>query len=532
MITATFDKTVKYLAKSENSAANDILRALLQADDWGVRSHAFDALYLKKDNAINTELFVRFLEDEQRWMKTDVVNPDRIARLVDTVIRGGDERLRNAAIDVVLRLRIYDGLKSVLPLLESPREDEARLAANAIFSLAEKFYQELAACTSSTELRNMDRRREWFSTELEGAVRRFSIHGMVESLQAFLMVTKKDYASFLSVMGDHHSDAVKKILDFLEHGDHGSYLRLLLSFVDDPDAIPQIDIIISSRTDVKFVRYLLEVVGPQAGAQTKQALKRFKDFQWLSQDHPDLPMILEGLEPNFVQLITNISLPREKLIEFLRFVFAKCTPEGRKSAADAFRALGGDDFNVVLLEVAEDPDPGVCSMLLRLIKSRNLKEGDQIIMRCVERNEPELLQTIYDLVPDFHLESYLQKVDQFPEPIARTLGRIVKKVDQGTDNILHSELSSTAPVRRIAAINTIRYMGIARKFQDKLCALLENDEETKVRIAVCDTLCTVLSREAIQALKDATRERAFALREAAEIAVQKWMELYNQSTNK
>lgn len=527
MMTATFEKTLRFLSQTENPAAKDILRVLLDDPDWQVRTKAFDVLYLKMDQDLHVELLLHFLKDEERWLETSVVHPDRLARLADAAIRTQDEKLMNLAVNVLLNHRIYDGLKSLVPLLESPREDIAVLGATSIYCLAMSFYQELAACTSAVELRNFDRRREWFSEELEDAVRRFGVHGMTEPLQAFLIVTRKDYPSFLGVMADHHSLACKTILNFLETGDHGGYLRLLLSFIEDTGAPPQIDLIIAKRQDTRFIRYLLEVIGPQPSPTLKQALKRFKEFTWMNPDNPELLETIKGLEPNFVQLMMNISLPRERLIEMLRYVFAHCSPEGRRAAAESFRLLGGDDFNVVMLEAVNDPDPIVCSTILRQIKNRGLKEADQVIMQCVERPEPEVLRTIYELVSDFHIESYLQKVEQLPDPLARALGKIVKKVDPNMEKVLQTELASTAPVRRMAAIDAIRYTDLGHEFQDYLCNALQTDDETKVRIAACKALSCVLTVEAVQHLKAATEERSFAIREAALEAVQHWMTLYN-----
>ena len=531
MGTAFFDKTVKFLVQCENPASNDILRVLLDNDDWKTKSQAFDALFLKRDNDISLELFSRFLLNEEEWLTTTAVNPDRLGRLADAAIRSNEmERIRQA-IDLILRHKLYDGLKSILPLMDSPKQELAELAATAVYGLAEKFYEELAACTSATEMRNFDRRREWIVSELEDTVRRFGVHGMIEPVKALLIVTKKDYESFLGIMTDQHSQTVKTILDLLEHGDHGGYLRLLLSFVMDAGAPPLLDQIICRRKDAKFVRYLLQVIGPATLPQDiKQALKRFKDFDWLQTDNPDLPAILEGMEGGFVQLISNISLPRERVIELFRYIFAKCSPEGRRVAAESFRGFTGDDFNTLIMEVVNDPDPAVCAIILKIVKNRGFKGADQVIAKCIEqRTEPEILQAIYDLMPDFHIDAFLQKVIQLTDTGARQLGRIVHKVDPGTDKVLESEITNILSVRRIAAIKAYQYIGLGKEKQEVIIQLMQSDDDMNVRLAACQALASVLTVEALRALKDATQDQAFALRGAATEAVEKWTALYTQA---
>ena len=356
---------------------------------------------------------------------------------------------------------------------------------------------------------------------------------MMEPVKALLIVTRKDYESFLGIMTDQHSQAVKTILDLLENGDHGGYLRLLLSFVMDAGSPPLIDQIICRRKDVKFVRYLLQVIGPaQLPQDVKQAFKRFKEFAWIQMDNPELPEILEGLEGGFVQLITNISLPRERVIELLRYVFAKCSPEGRRVAAEAFRGFTGDDFNALIMEVVNDPDPIVCATILKIIKHRGFKDADHLIANCVDqRSEPEVLQAVYDLMPDFHIDSYLQKVVQLTDAGAKLLGRIVRKVDPGTERVLASEITNILPVRRISAIRAFQFMGLGKENQDHLIRIIQEDDDMNVRLAGCQALATVLTVEALRALKDATQDRAFALRGAATEAVEKWTVLYKAATS-
>ncbi len=526
MTTAFFEKTVKFLAKTENPSANDLLRVLLDDSDWQIRSLAFDALYLKQDPAIHIELLIRFLAQPEAWIKTKAVHADRLAKLFDAAVRSNNFKLLQAAVPAFLKYRVYDAMKSLLPFLESPKEELSKLAGESVLAFAERFYEEMAACNSAVDLRNLDRRREWFSAELENPVRRYSVHQKMEPLKAFLLVTKKDYPSFLNVVRDHHSQASQLLFELLEKGEHGGYLRLLLGFLDDVSTPPHIDIIITKRQDERFVRNLLDVIGPAPKPQEKQAYKRFQGFDWIKSDNPNLPGLIEGLEPNFVQLLTSISLPRQDLIEMLRFVFSKCVPKGRRAAAEALRSLSGEDYNLFLLEVAEDPDPITCSILLKLIKSRHLKEADAVIMRCIERTEPEVLETIYELMPDFHIESYLQKIEQLPEKVSRTFGRIVRKIDPNTSRILLEELNSMLPIRRVAAINAIKDTELGPEFQEALCHLIQEDREANVRLAACNALAEVLTVESLQALKAATEDRAFALRAAATEAVQKWSELY------
>jgi len=91
------EKTIRFLGKSQNPSANDILTVLLGNPDISVRSLAFDSLYLKKTPEILISLFERFAGDEEAWLPVKSFSMERLFRLAEAAYRSDNASLRNKA---------------------------------------------------------------------------------------------------------------------------------------------------------------------------------------------------------------------------------------------------------------------------------------------------------------------------------------------------------------------------------------------------------------------------------------------------
>ncbi|HBT76035.1 MAG TPA: hypothetical protein DEB39_03720 [Planctomycetaceae bacterium] len=531
-MTAFIEKTIKYLVKTDDPAAIALLRPLLDDADVTLRGLAFEAFYLKKNPDLFLELFDRYAADPEAWKPCPQITHDRLGKVVLAAIRSEDKGRMALAKQMVSEHKIYEAMSAFVPLIESADAETARYGAEGVQMLGEMFYKDLSDAPSAVARANLDRQRLWLATELDGVVKRYGMHGMLEPLRAMLMVAKKDYETFQTVTKDIHSAASKKVMEILTEEDHPGFYRLLLSFVDDSDSPPTVDVILAAKTEPLFVRYMLKVIGDSPSDNAKKALKRFTSFAWLTPRNPDLTELIAEQEVPFVRLITNMSLPREQLLATFRRVMKDGNETVRRAVAEALRQYPGDDFNALVMEVLDDPDATVCSHLLRIVKSRNFKGADDIITRFVARQNPEINKTIFDLMPDFRIDSFLSRMGQYAEHKAYTLGNVVRNVDPSTAKVLENEVSSFVALRRQIACDAIRYTGMGGNFLAQLCRIAEADDEANTRIAALHSLADILVKEAIVALQDAMQDKSFVIREAATASAQKWMKKYQEATAK
>ncbi|MCL2623457.1 MAG: hypothetical protein FWD31_07305 [Planctomycetaceae bacterium] len=509
------EKTIHFLAKSPNPSSVELLRFFLHNIEQEVRESALEALYLKKDSAILLELFHLVSANEQEWLSTAFLTPERMGRLAEEAIRSGDIELAGSGCSMAIRNNLYETMPAIVSLLEVPRSEWGELSAVTILKLANCFYQQLAAAASDLERRNMDRRRDWFAAQMEEPVRRFSIHRRIEPVQAFLLVAKRNSEFLVKTLGDVHSQVCKTIVGLLQDNNEGCYYRLLLGFVGDSSSPPVIDLILTAKDDQKFISNLLKLIGDNPPQATKDALKRFKGFCWIDSGNDAIPQLIAGEEAAFVQLIANSTLPRETTLAMFELIFKLPSIAGRRAAIKAIRAFNGDDVNRLLIAAANDTDAEVCSEAIRVMKAKRVKEVDQIIMQKYEHPSPQVRETIYELMPEFRIDTFFQKIGQMTENMSRILGRIVRNVDPNVRKRINEEITSAIPVRRRLAIDAARYTELAPEYEEPLIQIAENDSEIEVRIAAYKALAHVLTNDAWQTLQQASVSHNMALQQVA-----------------
>ncbi|MDR1268675.1 MAG: HEAT repeat domain-containing protein [Planctomycetaceae bacterium] len=530
MTTLFQEKTIKFLGKSSNPASNEILLKLLGHPVDRIRTLAFDCLYLKKDAELYLLLFKCFIQDKDYWLQTKSLQRDRLFRLTDTAFRNGKDALHEAAAAIILEQKLFETLPAILANLEGTNEKRAQESRAMVLQLAELFYADLLNA-SELERRNFDKRREWFIEQLDAPVKRYAVHGIDEILQSLLIVTKKDFATMATLANDHRSVAGKRVSELLLHGQHGSYIRLLLSYLSDPDSPAVIDEILATRSDSFFVRQMLEFVGVNPAEEFQDALKRFRSFAWLVPKNPDLPELVQGLEPCAVQLLQASSFPKYQMVALYRFFFERHSVESRRAAAVAVRRLVGDDVNAMLLHFVNDSDAETAAMIFRILKSREVKELSAQFEQLINRRELEIRKAIYETTPELHIETFTSRINQMTAESAKTMGRYVYCIDPNTLTVLRDDLFSPIPVRRLSACLAVLATGLCSQFMKRLIELAETDDDVNVRCAALSALSTILTKEAVETIKHLVDNKSMIIRDAATVALKKWMTDYQTAVS-
>ncbi|MDR3234140.1 MAG: hypothetical protein LBT46_10850 [Planctomycetaceae bacterium] len=519
------NKTIKFIGKSQNPAAAEVLFTLLDNSDAQFRNLAFSALYMKRENEIYVRLFKYFLKDEEFWSKTEFLTGERLARIADAAFRDAGGTYRETVAEVTKKYKLYEMLPTTILFLESSDAQISALMRSAVLQLAESFYADILAAPES-ERRNFDRKREWFVQQLDTAVKRYAVHHFDEVLKSLLIISKKEYDTMKAIAADHRSAAAQKVSENLLSGEHGSYIRLLLSYLNDLESPATMDQIIKERSDALFVRKMLEYIGTNPSIDFREALKRFTEFKWFTTENPHLPELVEGLEPCAVQLLQSASLPKDRTIRLYRFFLERHSPESRRAAAESVRRLLGDDVNRMLLEFVNNSDPQTASIIFKILQSRNTAGLEAILPKLIERPEPAIRQAVYDGMPDLHVEALASRITHMTPYEAEMQGYYVRLVDPNTYKIIGNDIVSPIPIRRMAACRVASVTGYAKEFAPQIIRIAEEDSERQVRYAAITVLENVLTKEALETLKRLMVDRATDIRDAAEQAVKNWAEKY------
>ena len=519
------EKIIKFIGKSENPSANEILLRLLTHVDSDLRKIAFNTIYLKKSPDLYVLFFKHFTQDEEFWSKPDVVPSERLAKIVDAALRDPSGRYRHDAAETAMKYKLYEILPTIIVSLESYDQQHVAMMRKVLLHLSNSFFDDLMEA-SPVERRNFDRKREWFVSQLDSPIKRYSVSACDEAIQSLLIVGKKDFDLMKLVAGDSRSAAGKKFAEYLRTGTHRSFLRVLLNYVDDPNSPGTMDEIISERSDALFVRKLLEYVGLDPNHDFRTALKRFKDFAWFRADNPELPNLVAGFERNAVQLLQSVSFPKERVLPLYRFFLERESVDARRAAAESVRWLVGEEINHLLLEFVNNSDPQTAAILFRLLKSRNVSGLDDILPSMIERPDPEIRQAIFDTMPDLRAETFASRVSQMTPMTAQKTGRYVRLIDSNTYKKIDDDIQSPIPIRRAVACKVAMYTDYTQEFLPQIIEIARHDEMS-VRLSAITALSTVLVKDALAALKSIENDRSTDIRDAVRIAVQNWAAAYH-----
>ncbi|MDR3182267.1 MAG: hypothetical protein LBT89_04980 [Planctomycetaceae bacterium] len=519
------ERTIKFIGKSQNPAAAEVLLNLLDNPDARFRNLAFSSLYLKRESEIYVQLFKYFLKEEEFWAKTEFLNGDRLAKIADAAFREQSGTYREIVAEKTKQYKLYEMLPTVMLYLESNDEKTSNAMRSVLLQLAESFYADILAAPES-ERRNFDRKRDWFVQQLDASVKRFSVHHFDEVIKSLLIITKKEYDTMKTISADHRSAAAQKAAELLLSGEHGSYIRLLLSYLNDAESPATMDQIIKQRNDALFVRKMLEYVGKDPSLDLREALKRFNEFAWFTTENPQLPELVEGLEVCAVQLLQSASFPKDRTVRLYHFFFERHSPESRRAAAESVRRLVGEEVNRMLLEFVNNSDPQTAATIFRTLQSRNTPGLDVVLPKLIERPEPVIRQAIYERLPDLHVEALASRITHMTQHEAETQGYYVRLVDPNTYKIIGNDIVSPIPIRRMAACRVAAVTGYGKEFAAHVIRIAEEDSERQCRYAAITALESVMTKEALETLQRLMTDRATDIRDAAELAVKNWAAAY------
>jgi hypothetical protein len=287
------------------------------------------------------------------------------------------------------------------------------------------------------------------------------------------------------------------------------------------------DEIISARSDALFVRKLLEIVGHDPSPEFRAAVKRFTNITWFEAHNPELPALVEGLEPNAVQLLQSVTFPKDRTIALYRFFLERPSVESRRAAATSVRWMVGEELNQMLLKYVDNSDSQTAAILFKLMKSRNVSGIDEVLPKLIERPDQIIRQAIYDMMPELHVETFASRIGQMTPMTAKTMGRYVRLVDPSTYKVIDDDIKSPIPIRRAAACRVATVTGYAKDFVSRIIEIAEQDDEMPVRLAAISALSTILMKEALATLNNLRADRSTDIRDAVELAIKDWAAAYH-----
>lgn len=519
-MSAGLEATFQFLTRTANEASVDVLLATLECPSEASRDGALRALLGRRSARGHQEVFRRLPTMDEHCRAIVSERPDRLVGVISEALTTKDEGAFRRACEMILAFRLYDALPTLLAAIAREDQPGRQAAAETILLLTDLFYQELSTPDAQTKDRDFDTLRRRMISALEEGLLRYNQHGFKQVVEAFLILGRQQNPTLRRIL-QQSSEAVRPpLLETLAASQRGGVIRLLLSFLDDPQMPQAAREVLANRSDLKFVENLFQLVDPWLSRTVAESLARFSEFAWAKPKHPLWASMSDAGQRSAVRVIMASTMKRDQRLAVFGYLLAEGKPEGQRAAAAALAEIKTPEATVLVVRSLNNEDPVVRANLLKQLRWRNVPGSMSLLIRMVDSSHEEVREALRETLPEFTIRQYLVNFETMPEELRPTAGHIVRKIDPEAGTVLGSEMKSPSRVRRRRAVLAAREMGMVRDLEKAIIELL-NDEDHMVRVAAAETLADCDTLPTWEALRDAMLDRSVAVQEVAEKSLER-----------
>jgi len=513
--TTGFEKTLRHLAKTKNEAAVNVLLTALDSAHREVSEGALGALLDRRGDAGGDEILARLDTMDASWKEIIRQRPGRLTGTLRNAVVGHDEQQCEKACRAIVEFRDYDLMPTLINASEDPASPQADRMAQAVLELAEELYDELAQPRDYQQRRDPHRVRQFISTALEQSVRHFEKHERTEILEAFLILANRDNVVLKRIIEDPFNKAYLAMVEVLTSSPRRGVMRLVLSFLDDPQAPGSTMTVLSHRRDLTFLGHLLKKIGFEPTNIAKNNLRRIESIPWMTENREILSDLDDAEQHAAVQLATCCHLPQDDALGIMEYLLDHGTTGGRCAAAAALANFSGVEANQLALAALEDSEPRVQAAVIPNLRQRGIPGAMNRLLALVD-SPLELVRTAArEQLVEFRFERFVDAFDDLAEEVRTTTGRLVQKVDPRAAALLASEMVKQSRTRRLRAIAMTGAMGMVARMEKHLRELLK-DEESLVRTEAARILSGCDGETVVDALRACLADRSAKVQQAAE----------------
>lgn len=524
---AGLSTTFEVLSRSKNEAATATLLAALDSEEVALRDGALRALLKRQSLAGHQQLLRRLHELDPKWR--DILHQFRgtMSHALRDALLSGDHQICANACQAILWFHEYDLMPALINLLENETNSGALLAAQTALALADRFYEDLAGTKDFKPRQDPRTLRHHLVATLEASVMRYARHRRPEPIEAFAMLAPRENVTLKQILFDPLHASYRPLIDTLTHSTRPGVLRLLLGFIEDPQAPSAAMTAIAHRRDLPFVRAMLRKIGDEPSAVVKRNLAHVERFVWLQPGEYLLDQLEDEAQASVVQLVMASGMNRLEAFETIAQLVANGTRGGRRRAAVALAQFHGSEANQVALKALEDDDPVVQAAVIDQLRERGIPGAVSILLGMTDSPQPVVREAVRRSLAEFSFPRYLAAFDVLEDQVRRSTGTLVRKVDPDAAKLLTDEMAAPSRRRRIRALQAAEAMEIVAEVEDAVVTLF-SDEDHLVRLEAARALAQGNSVRACLALRDGEHDSSVTVREAAADSLDKLLRRHRE----
>lgn len=512
--------TLLVLTQTKNEAAVRVLIAALDSRWRMIREEALLALLARRSPAGHREVIRRLAQLDETGRAAVRQCRGRMTQALRDAILSTEELMCRNGCEVVLWLREYDLMPTLLSALADPSNPNALGLAETLRALTDSLYEE---CSTPQEVKRGQRDpqavRASLLTALETSVNQYAQHRRREPIESFLVLAEHDHPALRQILENPYHPAFVTVIDVLTNSPRPGIMRLLLNSLDDPGACLPALSLIGRRTDTEFVHLLMERIGRSPSSVVARNLKRIEHIAWLS----NAPHVLIGLDDAdqaiAVRFVVGTSVSRAQAFGVVKHLLIYGKREGRRAAAAALAEFSGVEANDLAIQALSDEDPIVQAEVIPRLRGRGIPGVVTRLFELTDSPHESVRKAIRESLDEFSFERYVNVFEMLDDEMRYRTGMLAKRIDPTTIPRLREELHSDLRTRRLRAMEIMRVIEAQEELESDLISMLRHDPDHLVRVEAAELLGESGSLAARAALRAALADPSTAVCETARRAL-------------
>ncbi|MCL4190882.1 MAG: hypothetical protein KJZ87_03985 [Thermoguttaceae bacterium] len=480
------ETTFRVLRETSNEAATPVLVAALDSPQATIREWALAAILARRSASGCRAVVNRLHTLAERPRRIVYQHQEAMAEAIREAILSADEQACSNGCLAAAWFREYEVMPTLVHALESGSR-HGELLGRTLVETADSLCRDLA--DPNIDLRRGDPQLvRWRVLEdLERSVERFHLHQRAEIVTAFLLLVNRDNITLKRILLEPHHVAFAAVAEEFSQSASAGVVRLLLSFLDDPQAPSAALGMISRRCDERFLASLLHKLARESSPVQAHNLRRINSLAWIEDSLGIVAGLDEQAQRGAVRLFMGASVGRSYAFEIVKHLLLVGKPAGRRAAAEALADFCGAEANELVLLGLEHEDPCVQAALVSQLRSRGIPGTLPRLLRLIDSPHEVVQKAVRENLAEFSFARFLAAFDTLEAEVRRSTGLLVRKIDPQAIPLLVAELQSKLRVRRLRALEIAEAMeavpAVARWIAD-----LRFDQDIAVRTAAAAVL--------------------------------------------
>lgn len=351
---------------------------------------------------------------------------------------------------------------------------------------------------------------------METSLQHYKLGGRSEVLIVFLSFADHDDVWVERILSDKMHPAHNDLLGLFESSENEAVVEKLAHCLGLLKPLPCITSIWRRRGDLKFLQRFLRTIAREPKPEVIGNLRRLSQPFWLNELIDDIRVLTTAEQQALLILIQNCLHQDDEVLEALSKLLPQANILLRRKITAMICQMYGMRANVLVADLIErETDGETLVLLIPELRRRNLARAMKRLLGLLDHSHEGARRKAAEAFHDCSIQRYLSAYDLLEEPVRRSTGQLVYRVDPTTNQVLSDELLCGNRVRQIRALHAIRSIGNV----DELCAaVLKTTElhDQRIKITAIGTLAGSSLPEAKSTIRRFAVDGNPSIRKAAE----------------